>query len=201
MVRTVVAQDSPEQPVIRYPQIPGQMPGFETYYEYPFDRFAVAWTAGEVKLTPGRQYYVDCFFSEPVLLFADGDYYHDGYAYYDRRKVDKDKLFHSPRWTLLMTIVTYENNGGVPTEYQTPIPTNNDGDNLILNGGAEQADFFGWNIGGDPVIDPSTHIPNPPNHSGNHRFGMSVGWGKADFYQYQKIKVKMEPMRHFRCLG
>ncbi len=72
-----------------------------------------------------------------------------------------------------------------------PVPTNDDGDNLILNGGAEQGDFFGWNIGGDPTIDPSTHIPDPPNHTGNHRFGMSVGWGKADFYQYQKIKVKI----------
>ena len=44
-------------------------------------------------------------------------------------------------------------------------------------------------VGGDPVIDPTTHIPDPPNHSGEHRFGMSVGWGKADFYQHQKIKV------------
>ncbi|NIP26934.1 MAG: hypothetical protein GWN67_28300, partial [Phycisphaerae bacterium] len=157
----------------------------------PFDRFAAAWTADEVTLKPGRQYYVDCSFSEPVLLFADGDYYHDGYAYYDRQRVEKDKLFHSPRWTLLMAIVTYENEGGAPTVYNTTIPANNEGDNLILNGGAEQADFFGWTIGGDPVIDPTTHIPDPPNHSGKHRFGMSVGWGKADFYQYQKIKVKI----------
>ncbi|MBW8039351.1 MAG: hypothetical protein FVQ85_05075 [Planctomycetes bacterium] len=189
--KTAISQDSPEQPVIRYPQIPGQMPGFDAYYEYPFDRFAAAWTADEVPLTPGKPYYVDCSFSEPVLLFADGDYYHDGYAYYKGRRVDKDKLFHSPRWTLLMAIVTYENDGGAPTEYPEPALARSDGDNLILNGGAEQGDFFGWTIGGDPTIDPSTHIPDPPNHSGQHRFGMSVGWGKADFYQYQKIKVKL----------
>lgn len=188
--KTAVSQDSPEQPIIRYPESPGEMPGFGAYYEHPFDRFAVAWAADEAPLKPGERYYVDCSFSEPVLLFADGDYYHDGHAFYKGQRIDEDKLFHSPRWTLLMAIVTYENAGGVPTECQEPALEPAAGDNLILNGGAEQGSFFGWTVGGDPVIDPTTHIPDPPNHSGQHRFGMSVGWSKADFYQYQRMKVK-----------
>ncbi len=117
VVKTAVSQDSPEQPLIRYPDNPGPMPGFDAYYKYPFDRFAAAWTADELPLTPGKKYYVDCSFSEPVLLFADGDYYHDGHAYYEGERIDEDKIFHSPRWTLVMAVVTYENPGGVPTKY------------------------------------------------------------------------------------
>ncbi len=71
----------------------------------------------------------------------------------------------------------------------SPVPAQN----LINNPGAESGDFTGWMRGGtpanDPTIDPSTHIPNPPNHSGNHRVGISVGWNTADCYQYQTVSV------------
>jgi len=67
------------------------------------------------------------------------------------------------------------------------------GANLLINPGAEEG-MTGWTGGGEPAyapqIDPETHTPNPPNHSGNHRFGLSVGWSTADCYQYQTIPVE-----------
>jgi hypothetical protein len=68
------------------------------------------------------------------------------------------------------------------------------GQNLLSNPGAETGDFTGWATGGSPegqpVIDSWTHVPVPPNHSGQHRFGISVGWAEADCYQYQTVTVK-----------
>ena len=65
--------------------------------------------------------------------------------------------------------------------------------NLLLNPGAEEGSFAGWTTGGtpsgQPLIDPSTHLPTPRNHTGLHRFGVSVGWSTADCYQYQEIPV------------
>lgn len=187
--KVAVARNSPELPIIRYPDIPGQLPGYASYYEPPFDEFSVAFVPDECPLVPGQTYYVELTPSEPIMMFADGDYYHDGYAYYNLQRIESEQIFHSPRWTLLTSIVTYENPGGLPTEYTVPTPTPGPGDNLLLNPGAEEGDYSWWTIGGDPVIDPSTHIPDPANHSGQHRFGMSVGWGTADFYQYQQVAV------------
>lgn len=66
------------------------------------------------------------------------------------------------------------------------------GANLLYNPGAEGS-FAGWTTGGmpsdQPTIDPWTHVPDPPNRSGNHRFGLSVGWKTADCYQYQTVGV------------
>jgi hypothetical protein len=66
--------------------------------------------------------------------------------------------------------------------------------NLLTNPGAETGDFTGWTRGGSPsgqpVIDPWTDIPSPPNHTGDHRFGISVGWAEADCYQYQTFPVE-----------
>lgn len=188
-VKTAAGRAISERPIIRYPDIPGELPGYETYYDPPYDQFSAAWVPDEAPLVPGRTYYVDLQFSEPVMAFVDGDYYHDGYGYYSGQQITSDNLFHSPRWTMAMSIVTYENPGGAPTVYESPTPTPLPGGNLLVNPGAETGNFSGWTVGGDPVIDPSSHIPDPPNHSGNHRFGLSVGWGTADFYQYQSVSV------------
>ena len=50
--------------------------------------------------------------------YAYGDYYKNGYAYYEGLKVDRvagngRRTFHSNRWTLAMSIVTYAKPGGV----------------------------------------------------------------------------------------
>jgi hypothetical protein len=82
-------------------------------------------------------------------------------------------------------------NTRTPTQTpEFPTPTPNVG-NLLLNPGAETGDFSYWTIGGQklPVIDPVSDIPSPPNHSGNHRFGLSAGWETADSYQYQTVNV------------
>jgi hypothetical protein len=179
-------------PVVRYPETPGPLPGFDQYYELPFDLFHAAWLPDEVPLMPGRRYYVELESSRPLMMFADGDAYAGGFGYYDGQKVEREKnLMHDdPRWTLLMDLVTYENPGGVPeAEPAAPAPRKPGPDgNLLMNGDAETGNFTGWTVGSDPVINPSTAIPNPPNHSGNHRFGISVGWDKADMYQYQEVR-------------
>jgi hypothetical protein len=65
--------------------------------------------------------------------------------------------------------------------------------NLLVNPGAETGDFYGWTTGGSPggqpIVDPSTHLASQLNHSGSHRFGISVGWATANCYQYQEIAV------------
>ncbi len=178
-------------PVVRYPETPGPLPGFERYYELPFDLFQAAWLPDEVPLSPGKTYYVELEASRPIMMFADGDAYAGGFGYYDGRKIEReDNLMHSdPRWTLLMDLVTYENPGGAPEpEPAGPVARKPGPDgNLLVNGGAETGDFTGWTMGSDPIIDPSTALPSPLNHSGNHRFGISVGWAEADMYQYQEV--------------
>lgn len=75
-----------------------------------------------------------------------------------------------------------------PTPTATPVVTVG---NLLQNPGAETGDYSFWTTGGDHAlsIDPSTHVPNPPNHSGSHRFGLSVGWQTADAWMYQTVDV------------
>ena len=70
-------------------------------------------------LTPGKTYHVDITASRPIMAYADGDYYADGYAYYEGLQVDRvgsntRRTFHSNRWTLAMNIVTYANREGRP---------------------------------------------------------------------------------------
>lgn len=191
-VKTAIGHASPDRPIIRYPDIPGELPEHESYYKLPCDFFQVAYAPDEVSLEPGQTYYVEINADDPLMLYADGDYYRHGFAYYEGLKVEELRqyhAFHSDRWTLAMTIVTYENPGGAPTDHSRTAlrPKPGPDGNLIVNGGAETGDFSWWNVGGDPIIDPSTHIPEPANHSGAHRFGISIGWNKADFYQYQEV--------------
>lgn len=65
--------------------------------------------------------------------------------------------------------------------------------NLLKNPGAEEGMEY-WTIGGNPKgwpkADPATHGPNPSNHSGNHRFGISWGWETGDAFQYQTVSVE-----------
>jgi len=192
-VKTAVSVDSPDRPIIRYAEIPGQLPGHEEFYKLPCDLFQVAYPPDEVKLEPGKTYYVELTADEPIMMYADGDFYHRGYAYYeDKQVVDKTEenrymTFHSNRYTLAMNIVTYEHPGGVPNDFSKPRPGVDPAGNLLVNGDAELGDFSYWQLGSDPILDPSTDIPDPPNHGGQHRFGISVGWNKADMYQYQEV--------------
>lgn len=67
------------------------------------------------------------------------------------------------------------------------------GTNLLSNPGAE--DFLaGWTAGGVPnnmpTIDPWTHTPDPPNHSGHHRFGISIGYQTVDCHLRQTVRVR-----------
>ena len=39
--------------------------------------------AFSIKLEPGRTYYIKPTPSEPMMMYADGDYYDDGYAHYE----------------------------------------------------------------------------------------------------------------------
>lgn len=190
--KTAQGHDSPVRPIIRYPEIPSRLEGHDSYYALPCDFFQVAWLPDEAPLRPGETYYVELRPSMPMMLYADGDYYDHGYAYYQGRRIDADlprySTFHSRRWTLAANLVTYERASGAPNVYPEPPrpPAAADG-NLIANGGAETGDFRWWEVGSDPQIDPTTHIPVPPNHSGQRRFGISVGWTIADMYQYQEV--------------
>lgn len=115
--KVTVAHESPSRPIIRYPEHPSRVPGYETWYELPAELHQVAYAPDEMHLTPGKRYYIEVVASRPILMYADGDYYHDGYAYYEALKVDrigKPWTFHSDRWTLAMNIVTYAKPGGVP---------------------------------------------------------------------------------------
>ena len=69
--------------------------------------------------SPGKTYYIEVVPTKPIMMYADGDYYKNGYAYYERLKADRASgaqpyAFHSERWTLAMNIVTYANKGGAP---------------------------------------------------------------------------------------
>ena len=122
--RTARGHDSRHRPIIRYPDVPGPLPGYESYYpdttvdpptpasaapKRMADVFQVCYGPEELPLTPGNTYYVQVTCDEPLMMFADGDYYKDGYAYCDDVKVEEDSgLQHGDRrWTLVMTIVTY----------------------------------------------------------------------------------------------
>ena len=74
------------------------------------------------KLSPGQTYYVELIFTRPVMMYADGERYQGGYAFYEGLKVDRQMAGqitkHSKRWTLAMNIVTYANEGGKPLTNQ-----------------------------------------------------------------------------------
>lgn len=127
--KTAMSHECPTGPYIRYPDWPGPEKGYEEYYKLKGDPitgddktgyyeyaqiFQVAYVPDEVPLEPGKRYYVELTFSEPVLPIVDGDYYKDGFGYYDGEKIDEDKVFHSSRWTVAGQIVTYQNPGGIP---------------------------------------------------------------------------------------
>lgn len=123
-VKIAMGHEIPQGPFIAYPDVPGPMPGYESWYRqaekterasYLISRlFQIGYAPGEVMLRPGQIYYIDLDFSAPVMLYVDGDYYTDGFAYYDGAKVEKEiGLQHGdPRFTLAMTIVTYRNESG-----------------------------------------------------------------------------------------
>jgi len=110
--KVAVGHDSPARPIIRYPEWPKPLEEYEAFYKLPCKLFQVAYLPGEVKLEPGRTYHIDIVASRPIMAYADGDYYKDGYAYYEGLQVDRvagggRRTFHSNRWTLAMSIVTY----------------------------------------------------------------------------------------------
>jgi len=123
--RVARAHDSLLYPVIRYRHTPGTLPGYERYYPdapvdvpprgkpgatRPADMFQVAYAPGEVPLKPGETYYVELTADEPIVMFADGDFYRHGFAYYNGQQIRRvTGLQHGDaRWTLVMTIVTYK---------------------------------------------------------------------------------------------
>jgi hypothetical protein len=117
MVKVAVAHKSPVRPIIRYPEWPGELEGYSDYYKLPADLYQVSYAPDEMPLEPGKMYYIEVQSSKPIMMYADGDYYQDGYAYYEGLKVDRlgqPWSFHSPRWTLAMNIVTYAKPGGGP---------------------------------------------------------------------------------------
>lgn len=116
--KVAAAHPSPERPTIRYPEIPGRLPGKERLYELPAYLFQVAYAPDELPLVPGKTYFIDITASRPILVYADGDFYHDGHAYYEGLRADRTGqpwTFHSERWTLAMGVVTYARPGGEPT--------------------------------------------------------------------------------------
>jgi hypothetical protein len=120
-IKVAVGHKSPERPIIRYPEWPSPLEGYESYYKLPSTLFQVAYLPDEVPLEKGRKYYIDVSTSRPIMAYADGDYYAEGYAYYEGLQVDRlagggKRTFHSNRWTLAMNIVTYANEKGRPLE-------------------------------------------------------------------------------------
>jgi len=117
-VKVATGHESPDRPIIVYPDLPKPLPGYEAWYKLPCQFFQAAWPADEMKLTPGKTYYIELSPSRPLMLYADGNFYKDGYAYYEGLKVDRQAggqaTMHSYRWTLLMNIVTYAKPGGAP---------------------------------------------------------------------------------------
>lgn len=117
--RLATGRDSPVRPIIRYPESPRPLEDHATFYRLPSKLFQVAYLPDEVPLTPGRTYYVEITASRPIMAYADGDYYKHGHAYYEGLKVDRlgdsgRRTFHSLRWTLAMSIVTYAGEGDEP---------------------------------------------------------------------------------------
>lgn len=117
--KVAVAHESPLRPKIRYPEVPKPVPGQEALYKLPSRLFQVAYMPDELKLEPGKTYYIEVIPTKPIMMYADGDYYKNGYAFYERLKADRASgaqpyTFHSERWTLAMNIVTYANKAGGP---------------------------------------------------------------------------------------
>jgi hypothetical protein len=116
--KVAVGHESPDRPTIEYPHTPAPASGFEDWQKLPCQRFQVAWQPDELVLTPGETYYVELVPNRPVLVYADGNCYKDGFAYYEGLKIDRQvggkATFHSFRWTLLMDIITYARPGGGP---------------------------------------------------------------------------------------
>jgi hypothetical protein len=110
--------ESPDRPVVVYPDTPSPLPGYEEFHKEPARLFQVSYAPDEIKLTPGKTYYVKLAPAKPFLMYADGDRYQLGHAYYEGLKVDRQHVGHtvkhSKRWTLAMNIVTYANKGGKP---------------------------------------------------------------------------------------
>lgn len=110
--------ESPDRPVVVYPDTPAAMPEYTEFYKRPSRFFQVAYAPDEIKLKPGKTYYVQLMPSRPLMMYVDGDRYQQGYAFYEGLKVDRQRdgvmTKHSKRWTLAMNIVTYANPGGKP---------------------------------------------------------------------------------------
>jgi hypothetical protein len=117
--KIATAHASPVRPHIRYPDYPRRLEDYARYYELPADLFQVSYAPDEIPLEEGRMYYVELAFSEPVVLYADGDAYVQGYGHYEdltTQRVRRGNSMHSARWTLVMDIVTYANPGGTPLD-------------------------------------------------------------------------------------
>jgi hypothetical protein len=197
-VKTAIAHDSPERLIIRYPEEPNM--DNDRRFD-PCDIYQVAYAPDDLPLEEDREYYVELEFSEPVRPYADSNYYIRGSAYREGERIEKihgKDHFGPERITLTVNIVTYENPGGVPNDYSNPRPKAGPDGNMIANPGAESGDFTWWEIGGDPVIDPPTQMPDPRNRSGLHRFGAVLGCGESDTYQYQEVPG-IEPGSRYRA--
>jgi len=110
--------ESPARPVIRYPEIPPPLPEYEAYYKLPSQLFQVAYMPDELRLAPNKTYYIEVIPTRPIMMYADGNFYQKGHAYYEGLKVTRQRvghtIFHSTRWTLAMNIVTYAKPNGEP---------------------------------------------------------------------------------------
>lgn len=115
-VKLARGHESSSAPIVIYPDCPAQKPEYERFNKLPSRLFQVGYLPDELKLEPGKTYYVELISDKPMLVYADGDSYPDGFAYYEGLKVDRQTVGktvkHSGRWTLLMNISTYAKPGG-----------------------------------------------------------------------------------------
>ncbi|MBI4601640.1 MAG: hypothetical protein HY721_06730 [Planctomycetes bacterium] len=63
--KVAVAHRSPLRPIIRYPEIPARVPGFERLWDEPADLYQVAYAPDEMSLVPGKTYYIEVVASRP----------------------------------------------------------------------------------------------------------------------------------------
>lgn len=124
------SHESSLRPIIRYTDTPAQMPEYKDFYKLPCQLFQTAYLPDELPLKPGRTYYIEVVATKPLMMYADGDYYGQGFAYYEGLKVERQEAGrmtkHSTRWTLAMNIVTYMKPGGeplIPASQPTITPT------------------------------------------------------------------------------
>jgi len=110
-VKVATGRVSPVRPIIRYADTPVPVPGYEDWYRLPCQLFQVAYFPDELALVAGKTYCVEFIADRPVMLYADGDVYEHGSAYYEGLKVERQAsgrmTKHSDRWTIAMNIVTY----------------------------------------------------------------------------------------------